>query len=294
VFQSISKYFTSIRTWQWLKNLVVFTLPIGFGTSNLGLLLKVLQSFFGLSLLSSSVYVINDIKDISSDQNHPFKKNRPIASGKLSIKSASFFLIFLLIAGLIILLLINLNTFIVGSIYFICGFLYTYTFKYMRHIDSLIISVLFVARLLIGSFAVNIKPSLSLIIFITLFSFSLSVSKRISILLNKNISEKSRYKEFLTKSYDVEKLKNVLRMSLTLSNLVYFFWVMSKFSNFQFSISNLFLSISVLTMSRVLYGIYRLTITSGLEDFVLSIIKSKVNFSYIIFTVSLTILGIYL
>ncbi len=294
MFQSISKYFTSIRTWQWLKNLVVFTLPIGFGTSNLGLLLKVLQSFFGLSLLSSSVYVINDIKDISSDQNHPFKKNRPIASGKLSIKSASFFLIFLLIAGLIILLLINLNTFIVGSIYFICGFLYTYTFKYMRHIDSLIISVLFVARLLIGSFAVNIKPSLSLIIFITLFSFSLSVSKRISILLNKNISEKSRYKEFLTKSYDVEKLKNVLRMSLTLSNLVYFFWVMSKFSNFQFSISNLFLSISVLTMSRVLYGIYRLTITSGLEDFVLSIIKSKVNFSYIIFTVSLTILGIYL
>ena len=293
MFQSISKYLISIRIWQWLKNLIVFTLPIGFGTSNFGLLLKVLQSFFGLSLLSSSIYIINDIKDINSDQNHPFKKNRPIASGKLSINKARSYLIFLLIAGLSILLLINLNTFIVGSIYFICGFLYTYLFKYIRHIDSFMISFLFVIRLLIGSFAVNIQPSSSLIIFITLFSFSLSVSKRISILLNKNISEKSRYKEFLIKSYEVEKLKNVLRVSLALSNLVYFFWVISKFSTFQFNISNLFLSISVVTMSRVLYGIYRLTITSGLEDFVLSVIKSRIDLSYIIFTVSLTILGIY-
>jgi len=293
VFQSISKYFISIRIWQWLKNLVVFTLPIGFGTSDLGLLLKVLQSFFGLSLLSSSIYIINDIKDINSDQNHPFKKNRPIASGKLSIKKATYCFIFLLIAGLSILLLINLNTLIMGSIYFICGFLYTYLFKYMRHIDSIIISGLFVVRLLTGSFAANIQPSSSLIIFIILFSFSLSVSKRISILLNKNISEKSRYKKFLTKSYEVEKLKNVLRVSLALSNLVYFYWVFSKFSTFQFTISNLFLIISVMTMSRVLYGIYTLTITSGLEDFVISIIKSRIDLRYIILTVSFTILGIF-
>lgn len=293
MFQSISKYFISIRIWQWLKNLVVFTLPIGFGTSDLGLLLKVLQSFFGLSLLSSSIYIINDIKDINSDQNHPFKKNRPIASGKLSIKKATYCFIFLLIAGLSILLLINLNTLIMGSIYFICGFLYTYLFKYMRHIDSIIISGLFVVRLLTGSFAANIQPSSSLIIFIILFSFSLSVSKRISILLNKNISEKSRYKKFLTKSYEVEKLKNVLRVSLVLSNLVYFYWVFSKFSTFQFTISNLFLIISVMTMSRVLYGIYTLTITSGLEDFVISIIKSRIDLRYIILTVSFTILGIF-
>ena len=74
MFQNISNYLLSIRVWQWLKNLVVFTLPIGVGTSDIGLLLVVLQSFFGISFLSSSIYVFNDIKDINSDRMHPVKK----------------------------------------------------------------------------------------------------------------------------------------------------------------------------------------------------------------------------
>ena len=124
--RSISNYFLSIRVWQWLKNLVVFTLPIGVGTSDVGLLLVVLQSFFGVSFLSSSIYILNDIKDTNSDRLHPVKKNRPIASGSLKIKNAKIFSFFLATVGLVSLYLINLNTFIVGLFYFIFGSFYTF------------------------------------------------------------------------------------------------------------------------------------------------------------------------
>ena len=52
------------------KNLVVFTMPIGLGTLDLSVLFKVLISFFGISLISSANYVVNDIIDIDIDKSH--------------------------------------------------------------------------------------------------------------------------------------------------------------------------------------------------------------------------------
>ena len=293
MYRSISNYLLSIRLWQWLKNLVVFTLPIGIGTSDVGLLLVVLQSFFGVSFLSSSIYILNDIKDTNSDLMHPVKKNRPIASGSLKIKNAKIFSFFLATVGLISLYLINLNTFIVGLFYFIFGLFYTFKFKYVVYIDSLIISILFLIRVLVGSFAVNIRPSLFLILFITIFSFSLAVSKRISILIDSAISSESNYKKFLIKVYDLDKLKIILKSSLIFSSFVYLSWVINTGYISSYNLPSLFLLCSVATLGRVFYGIYKLTITSGMEDFVLSIIKSQANLLFIILTLLLTFLGIY-
>ena len=75
----------TIRVWQWVKNLVVFTMPIGLGTLDLSILFKVLISFFGISLISSANYVVNDIIDIDIDKRHPIKKNRPITNGSIGL-----------------------------------------------------------------------------------------------------------------------------------------------------------------------------------------------------------------
>ena len=48
----------TIRVWQWVKNLVVFTMPIGLGTLDLSVLFKVLISFFGISLISSAIMLL--------------------------------------------------------------------------------------------------------------------------------------------------------------------------------------------------------------------------------------------
>ena len=101
MIKSVKNYLATIRIWQWFKSFVVFTLPIGSGTTDLTILTKVLLSFFALSFLSSSIYIFNDIKDLEVDAKHPIKKFRPIASGKINKRSAVQFSIALLIFGLI-------------------------------------------------------------------------------------------------------------------------------------------------------------------------------------------------
>ena len=74
---------------------------------------------------------------------------------------------------------------------------------------------------------------------------------------------------------------------------MYLSWVVNAGYISSYNLPSLFLLSSVATLGRVFYGIYKLTITSGLEDFVLSIIKSRDNLLFIILTLLLTFLGIY-
>ena len=78
-----------LRAHQWLKNFFVF-LPIFFGNQilNKESLLLTTLTFFAFSILSSSIYCLNDIMDVEMDRLHPEKKNRPIAKGTISISAA--------------------------------------------------------------------------------------------------------------------------------------------------------------------------------------------------------------
>ena len=91
-----------IRVKHYLKNILVF-LPLFFSGNvlNTKLLLLTFISFLVFSFSSSIVYIINDISDIENDRKHPIKKNRPLASGKISIKTAYIiiFILFLLVSS---------------------------------------------------------------------------------------------------------------------------------------------------------------------------------------------------
>ena len=76
---------------QWIKNLVIFTSLIFSGQLfNLDLFISTTIGFVLFALLSSTSYILNDIIDYPYDRKPPAKKNRPIASGKLSMQDASF------------------------------------------------------------------------------------------------------------------------------------------------------------------------------------------------------------
>ena len=95
MYSNIKNLIQTIRVWQWVKNLIVFTMPIGLGTLDLTILLDVFISFFGISLISSSNYIINDIIDIDIDKSHPIKRNRPIANGSITLRTAKLFFLIL-------------------------------------------------------------------------------------------------------------------------------------------------------------------------------------------------------
>ena len=93
----MKEYFKLIRVKHYLKNLLIF-FPLFFSHNlfNLNLLLKLILSFLSFCFACSIVYIVNDIKDRDKDKLHEKKKNRPIASGKISIKNA-LFVIFILV-----------------------------------------------------------------------------------------------------------------------------------------------------------------------------------------------------
>ena len=189
---------------------MVFTTPVGIGSIAVDVLLDVTISFFGISLISSATYVLNDLRDINIDKSHPIKKSRPIASGRLKKNQALFFCLILISLGLFLLMNLAINTFIYGSLYLIIGAVYTTRIN-IHLLDMITISVLFIIRVFIGGSAVNIELRF-LTLFIFFSSFCLALSKRISIYV-----EDSDYKQCITTSYNLTNLNKLLGIFSVLS-----------------------------------------------------------------------------
>ncbi|MCK4506794.1 MAG: decaprenyl-phosphate phosphoribosyltransferase [Candidatus Aegiribacteria sp.] len=149
--KTLSALLKNLRIRSWTKNLFVFAGilfgnhwddPRAIGLTALGAL--------GFCLLSSSVYLINDIADRDRDKCHPEKKNRPIASGALPVSLAAV-AAFLLASGVLITSWILAPTYaLVLSIYLIMQLSYSFKLKHVVILDVLIIAAGFVLRALAG------------------------------------------------------------------------------------------------------------------------------------------------
>lgn len=175
----LKNYITLIRPHQYLKNLFIFT-PLIFALqfTDLNLLARDLVAFIAFSLVASSIYIFNDIKDIEEDKNHPVKKLRPITSGKISISSGIKLLVILLFIGLTIAFFLNVKFLYILLVYFGMNILYSVTLKHISIIDIIIIAVGFVLRVFSGSIVVNIEASEWLIIMTFLLALFLALAKR--------------------------------------------------------------------------------------------------------------------
>ena len=161
--------------------------------------------FVFFSFVVSSTYVLNDILDLESDSNHPIKNKRPLASGKISIKKAKFVLIIFFVIGKIGLFNLNSTVLLYSFIYVFATTSYSFLFKYKKYLDILIVSFLFVVRLLIGSSAVTIDLSIPLFLFVFYIAWNYCC-KKFSILNNKEIVN-TRIKKFLNENYELSELE---------------------------------------------------------------------------------------
>lgn len=169
----------SIRVTQWIKNIVMFA-PILFSGFLFvpGYFGKVVWAFALFCLLSSSVYVFNDIMDIKSDRQHPFKKKRPIASGKIPLELAVF--MFLMLAGVSLLLGFMTSMFFFAAMgaYFVLNILYSLWWKKVPILDVFVIAAGFVLRIYGGSFVINVHMDVWFLLTVVSASLFLAVGKR--------------------------------------------------------------------------------------------------------------------
>jgi 4-hydroxybenzoate polyprenyltransferase len=148
--------FSLLRVKQWYKNLLVFV-PLIFAGNLFSekLILLTLLGFVALCLVSSLNYVINDFVDIEKDKNHPEKKNRPLASGKISKSLAVILMVILAAGGVLISLLLPFMFQVLLLVFFMLTQAYTLFFKNILFADLLFIGINFVLRAVAGAFVIT-------------------------------------------------------------------------------------------------------------------------------------------
>jgi len=146
--KTITLYLKLIRLEQWYKNLLIFA-PLLFAP-NVHPLTALVIGFFGFSCVSAITYIFNDWMDREKDRLHPIKKERPLASGKISGKKAIFMTLALLIIALFA--GIQLGSFYGAIIfsYFLITNLYSLGLKNIPLLDIFIIALNFSLRMMAG------------------------------------------------------------------------------------------------------------------------------------------------
>lgn len=178
-----SRYFTHAKNLFWLlriphwsKSLFVL---IGFiYTPTPGYFLPALLAAFAFCLISSAVYIYNDIEDQQEDKLHPLKKNRPIVSGQVSMGEAVLVLFLLLVGGLILGWLVSKKLALILGLYLAINVAYNHLFKVIPVLDVLSIALGFMLRALAGTVGIGLPTSAWLILAVTLLSFFIALNKR--------------------------------------------------------------------------------------------------------------------
>lgn len=169
----IKTFFKLLRVKQYIKNVLLFA-PVFFASNivNINTLIKLLIAFIGFSLVTSFIYILNDIKDKNADANHETKCKRPVASGAIKVKSALLTALFCICLGLFI--CHNIYVYL----YILINLLYVFKLKQYALLDIIVIALGYLIRLFIGGSISNVELSPWIIIMTFLLALFLASSKR--------------------------------------------------------------------------------------------------------------------
>ena len=167
------------RPVHWIKNLTIFTPLIFTGTLFIKVYFeKSFLAFIAFCFATSATYIFNDILDREKDKLHPIKKNRPVASGKISISAA--LLESAVFAGFAAILAENVNHlfFFMVLAYILMQALYSLFLKNMAIVDILVIAAGFVFRIYAGAFVINAHLSVWFLLCVISVALFLASGKR--------------------------------------------------------------------------------------------------------------------
>jgi 4-hydroxybenzoate polyprenyltransferase len=246
---SLSPLLASIRIRQWTKNILIFAALI---FSNHALqktyLLNSLAAFFLFSFAAGAIYILNDIVDAEKDREHPVKKNRPIASGKLGVWTAAYLGFVLAVLSISISFFLNTNFGIAVLIYILLQIFYTLYFKKIVILDVLAVSASYLLRVIAGALVINVVISDWILVCTMLLAMFLSLSKRRHelTLLEGNATGH----RLILKEYSPYLLDQMIGVVTSATLVAYMIYCLSDETTLKFGRM-------ILTVPFVLYGILR-------------------------------------
>ncbi|WP_035166478.1 decaprenyl-phosphate phosphoribosyltransferase [Caloramator sp. ALD01] len=251
----MNKYIELMRPKQWIKNFFVFGAII-FSKKFLELdsIAKVVLAFFCFCLISSSVYIMNDIKDLEQDKIHPKKKNRPIASGRVSIKSAIIEMIVLIIVSLSTAFYLNKYLLIILMIYFINNIIYTFKVKHLVLLDVISIAIGFILRVIAGGVVINVELSVWILLCTLFISLFLGFEKRKNEL--KCLEDDATKHRRILDDYSIKFLDDISNIVCGCTIIFYSLYTFFAYNHKYMMITNIF----------VIYGLFRYKYLTEIKD----------------------------
>jgi 4-hydroxybenzoate polyprenyltransferase len=168
-----------MRPYQWLKNSFVFVgMFFDHAWDNISIVIQVVAMAISFSLLSSAVYILNDLMDRENDRNHPTKQRRPLAAGIVGVKAAIGLAAILVVISLGLGLWVSQAALLILLGYVIMNLAYSFKLKHVVLLDVFIIAAGFLLRILAGTAGVGIPPSRWLVLCSLMLTLFLGFAKR--------------------------------------------------------------------------------------------------------------------
>ena len=240
-----------MRPKQWAKNLLVFgAVFFNIPGMTVNLLVAGFATFAAFCIAGSSMYLLNDIMDRERDKLHPEKKFRPIASGDLSIRTASIFSIIFGITSLALAFYISRDIGTIIAIYVGQNLAYNAYLKNVVIIDAFFVSFGYLLRILAGAVVVDVELSFWVMLCTFLATLFVTFAKRRNELtLLEDVANEHR--SALAK-YDPIFLDQMIAVTTASTVVTYALWTRSPETVEKFGTTAL-----QYTIPFVFYGIFR-------------------------------------
>ena len=221
-------YIKLLRPKDWAKNLFLF-LPLFFGGKlfEITRLELLFEAFFAFCFVASTVYIINDYRDIEDDKKHPKKRLRPLASGAVNPVAALVIAAFLLIAGFTLAYFADTSFRFISilAFYFLLNMGYSFGLKNIPILDILIVAIGFSLRVKSGGYVTDIDVSPWLNLMVLLLALFMAIAKRRDDIILKMETGMDMRKAI--KGYNVDFLNTMLSMFSAIIIMTYIMYCVS-------------------------------------------------------------------
>lgn len=224
----MNNYIKLLRPKDWAKNTFLF-IPVFFAGNlfNVPKLEHLIAGFFAFSFVASTIYILNDYRDMEDDRKHPVKCKRPLAAGTIKPVVALCIAAVLLIAGFCIALYADQNYLFLAILlfYFTLNIAYSLGLKNISVLDIIIIATGFVLRIKAGGYIAGVDVSPWLTLMVLLLSLFMAIGKRRDDILLKLETGSDMRKSI--KGYNLEFLNTMIGLLSAIIIVTYIMYTLS-------------------------------------------------------------------
>lgn len=223
---TITNMLRLIRPHQYVKNLFIF-MPLFFAAqfTDTMQLVRTSVAFVAFSFAASSIYILNDYRDIEEDRQHPTKRYRPLAAGKISGSAALIIMALLFLSAVTLMGLLSVQALFILGLYVVMNIAYSFRLKHVAILDITVIALGFILRLFVGSEVTDVPLSQWIVIMTFLLALFLAMAKRRDdILIYMETNKKMRP---VINSYNLKFIEGAMMIMASVTIVAYILYTTS-------------------------------------------------------------------